>query len=70
MKFKIVILIFFAIGLVVFALQNTEIVQIQLWFWKIQTPRALLILLCFSAGVIIGFIVPSPKKKEKKEIHV
>lgn len=70
MKFKIVIIILFAIMLVLFALQNTEIVQIKLWFWEVQTPRALLILICLAVGVIIGFMVPTPKliAKQKEDI--
>ncbi len=69
MKFKIVIALLIAMVLVIFALQNTEIVQIKLWFWEIQTPKALLILLCVAVGVIVGFMVPSPKRSKIKEIN-
>lgn len=67
MKLKIAISLVCAILVVVFALQNTEIVTIKLWFWEVQTPRALLILLCIVVGVFIGFLAPSLSSKDKKK---
>jgi putative membrane protein len=68
MKFKIIIFIILLILLVVFALQNAEIVQIKLWFWSFETPGVLLILVSVSAGVIIGMIFSHlGSKKSKKE---
>jgi len=72
MKFKIIIIILLSLLLVIFALQNTEIVEIKLWFWIVKTPRALLILLCITMGVIIGMISSKcsfkmPKKEVNKE---
>lgn len=62
MKTKTIIIITLAILLVIFALQNTEVVNVQMWFWKLQIPRALLIFCCIAAGVVIGLMVPSSKK--------
>ncbi len=56
MKFKISVIILLSLLLVIFALQNTEIVDVKLWFWMVKIPRALLILLCIAMGVIIGMI--------------
>jgi len=67
MKIKIGISLLFVILIVVFAIQNTEVVTIKLWFWEVNTPRALLILLCLVIGIFIGFLVPSPQKKDKPE---
>ncbi len=68
MKFKTIIFIILLILLVVFALQNAEIVQIKLWLWSIETPGVLLILVSVSAGVIIGMISTHlGSKKSKKE---
>ncbi|MFC2120023.1 lipopolysaccharide assembly protein LapA domain-containing protein [Bacteroidota bacterium] len=64
MKLKIVVIILIVILIAIFAIQNTEIVNVKLWFWEVQTPRAILILLCITVGLFIGFIVPSPSKKE------
>ena len=70
MRIKIGIIIVFVMLIVVFALQNTEIVSVKLWFWEVQTPRALLILFCLVIGLFIGFFIPSPvgkKQQDKKE---
>jgi len=56
MRFKIIIIILLSLLLVIFALQNTEIVELKLWFWIVKTPSALLILLSIIMGVIIGMI--------------
>lgn len=64
MKAKTIIIIILTILIVVFALQNTEVVPVQLWFWKLQIPRALLIFCCLAVGVIIGLMIPSSKKAE------
>ena len=57
--------------LVIFALQNTEIVDIKLWFWVVRIPSALLILLSIIMGVIIGMISSrcNFKKSEKKIVE-
>jgi len=69
MKLKIIILLFLSLILVIFALQNTEIVDIKLWFWVVKTPSALLILLCIIMGVIIGMIASKCSFKiRKKEV--
>ena len=72
MKFKIIVIILLSLLLVIFALQNTEIVDIKLWFWMVKIPSALLILLCIAMGVIIGMIasrcsIKIPKKDNRNE---
>ncbi len=70
MKFKITIIILLSLILVIFALQNTEIVEIRLWFWSLRTPSALLILLSIIMGVIIGMISSKCSfKMPKKEVN-
>jgi len=62
MKTKIVIIIVLAVLLIIFVLQNTEIVIVNFWFWDISLPRALLLFVTFAIGLIIGLIVPSTQK--------
>jgi len=69
MKFKIIILLLLSLLSVIFALQNTGIVEIKLWFWVVKTPSALLILLSIIMGVIIGMISSKCNFKiQKKEV--
>ena len=70
MKIKIIIIISLSLLLVIFALQNTEIVEVKLWFWLVKTPSALLILLSITMGVIIGMISSKCSfKMLKKEVN-
>lgn len=64
MKAKTIIIIVLTILIVIFALQNTDPVNVKLWFWSLQIPRALLIFCCLAVGVIIGLMIPSSKKTE------
>jgi uncharacterized integral membrane protein len=63
MKSKTIIIIILAVLLIIFVLQNTEIVNVNLWFWNISIPRALLLFVTFAMGLIIGLIIPSSGKK-------
>ncbi|MDF1574797.1 MAG: LapA family protein [Bacteroidales bacterium] len=64
MKTKVVIIILLAVTLIVFVLQNTETVLINIFFWDISMPMALLLFVCFAIGVIIGLIIPSSRTKK------
>ena len=45
--------------LVLFAVQNYEVVQIRLMFWSLEMSRALLLFLVFATGVGLGWILRS-----------
>ena len=62
MKSKIVIIILLAVLLIIFVLQNTEVVTIKFWFWGMSIPRALLLFVTFAIGLIIGLMVPTTRK--------
>ena len=48
------------VGLVVlFAVQNYEVVQLRLVFWSLEISRALLLFIVFATGVGLGWIVRS-----------
>ena len=66
MKTKIVIIILLTVLLIIFVLQNTEIVLVKIWFWDLSLPRALLLFVTFAIGLIIGLIVPSSQKSSQK----
>ena len=65
MKTKVIIIIILAVLLIVFVLQNTEMVGINVFFWDVSIPRALLLFVCFALGLIIGLIIPSSGKKRE-----
>ena len=49
--FIIIILLLFGIIII----QNTEMAGFQLYFWKVEMSRAILLPIIFVAGLIIGF---------------
>ena len=65
MKTKIAIIIVLIILLIIFVLQNTDKVDVKLWFWDISLPAALLLFVCFAIGLIVGLILPASAKKGK-----
>jgi uncharacterized integral membrane protein len=67
MKSKIVIIIVLAVLLIIFVLQNTEVVTIKFWFWDMSIPRALLLFVTFAMGLIIGLMVPSTRRSKEAE---
>ena len=67
MKTKVIIIILLAVLLIIFVLQNTETVNINVFFWDLSIPRALLLFVCFAMGLIIGLIIPSSRIKKKAD---
>ena len=56
------------LGLVlIFILQNTEVVNLKFLFWQLTLSRALLLLLVFvcglAAGLLFGALARRPRKK-------
>ena len=66
MKIKLSVGTVLILLVVVFTLQNTEVVNIKLLFWGFSLSRALMIFVVFGAGVLIGaFLSNLPKIMEK-----
>lgn len=49
-----------AVLLVIFTLQNTAAVQIDLWFWSIHTSLALLVIVLLVAGALMAYLLFLP----------
>lgn len=70
---KVIFVIGIVIGIlvVVFIVQNTEIVEFNFLFWTISMSRAMIVLLVFITGIIIGAVLRDigirKKDKVKKE---
>lgn len=54
MKIKLSLGALLLIFVVVFTLQNSEVVNIDFMFWSFSLSRALMIFLVFIAGVLLG----------------
>ncbi len=56
MSWKWIIVLIVMLFLVIFTVQNYEIIKIQFLFWSFQTSRAIVIFATLLIGIIIGWI--------------
>jgi len=68
MRVKIIIITILALLLVIFAVQNTEVTVVKLWFWHVDMATAILIFVSFAIGLIIGLLIPSFVGKKRSGV--
>ncbi|MBT8349852.1 MAG: LapA family protein [Deltaproteobacteria bacterium] len=54
------------IMVLIFVVQNTQIVEVEFLFWKISIPRALILFSTLAIGFICGWMLP--RRRDKKFI--
>jgi uncharacterized integral membrane protein len=64
---KVIGLIILLVFLVIFAIQNTQSVTVELLFWKISTSAALTILVSYLIGFLTGWLVMALKPRAEKD---
>ena len=71
MRWKLIILLVLSLLLVVFAVQNYEVVSIQFLFWSFQTSRTIVLFGAFIVGVLVGLsaILVKGKQSQIKTIN-
>ncbi|MEJ2220153.1 MAG: LapA family protein [Desulfobacterales bacterium] len=53
------------IGLVIiFVLQNTQVVEVRFLFWTISMSRALILFATLAIGLIAGWLLALPKRRK------
>lgn len=57
-----IVILIIVILIIIFSIQNSEVVQLEVFFWKMNIPRVLLIIGSLTIGVIIGLLFPSRKR--------
>ncbi|UCG30422.1 MAG: DUF1049 domain-containing protein [candidate division WOR-3 bacterium] len=68
MKVKSIIIVILAIIALILIVQNTEVVPIQLLFWRLLMSRIILILLMLVIGFAIGFILAKVTGKKAPSV--
>lgn len=56
MSWKWIVVLALMLFLVIFTVQNYEVVKIQFLFWAFQTSRAIIIFVTLFLGIVIGWI--------------
>lgn len=64
MHWKLIILLVLSLLLVMFAVQNYEVVSIQFLFWSFQTSRTIILFGAFFVGVLVGVIAVLVKGRQ------
>jgi len=59
MAYKFSITVFLFLMVIIFAVQNAAMVEIQLLFWEVSFPRSLLIFMMILIGIVIGWFARS-----------
>jgi len=62
-SWKWILTILLLIFLIIFTVQNYEVVTIQFLFWSFQTSRTIVLLTTLIIGIIIGWIISFKKKR-------
>lgn len=57
MRIKIAVAAVLLVLVTIFAVQNSQIVEIKLLFWTVEISRALLIYLMLIVGMVIGWFM-------------
>ncbi len=53
--------------ILVFVIQNTQMVDFQILLWRVSMSRALLLLVSFGIGLIVGLLSKRPRSKRNKK---
>jgi len=67
MKVMFIIGVVIGILVVVFIIQNTEVVEFNYFFWTVSISRALMVLLVFITGIIVGAVLRDVKIRKKEK---
>ena len=66
MKHKLITIAVIVILILIFLLQNNQVVTLRLYFWEISMSQIILIPLTMMAGFVLGFIVAKLTGKNRK----
>jgi uncharacterized integral membrane protein len=65
MKPKVVIILILLVLSLIFVIQNTTVVEVQLFFWKISMARIIMLSFLLLVGFIIGYLVAKFSEERK-----
>ncbi|WP_372755098.1 lipopolysaccharide assembly protein LapA domain-containing protein [Mariniflexile sp.] len=68
MKFRTIVGLIFVAIIVIFSLQNAEVIDVKFLFWKLSISRVLVILGSFSIGLLVGILLSIKKKTINKTL--
>ena len=70
MKPKHIVGIIVLILIVIFLIQNTQVVTLRFYFWKLSMSQIILLPLTMLIGIAIGYILSRVTKKGPKQDQI
>jgi len=64
MKFKTIVVLAIIVLIVIIFIQNTEVVEFKIFFWKLQMSRIILMPGILLTGFIIGYITAKINRRQ------
>ena len=63
---KVIILLILLGIVILFTLQNTQVVELRLLFWTVSMSRALMIFIVLAIGIILGMLMCNISRRKHK----
>ncbi len=54
--------------LIIVCIQNVEVIQVDVLFWRFNISKLLLLIITFIIGIFTGILIPSILSKSKAEV--
>ena len=70
MKTKHIVGIVVFILIVIFLIQNTQVVTLRFYFWQLSMSQIILLPLTMLIGIAIGYIIARVTKKGQKQVQM
>ena len=72
MRVKLIIISVLFLLFAILASQNTVSTELKFFFWSVQVPLIVMIVVIFLLGLVIGMVFASmyERKKKKKEVVI
>ena len=66
-KIKLIVFAFFTLLIIIFTVQNTEVLQVKFLFWDVSMSKSLLVMGLWVIGFIMGRLIRFAKHRKKNE---
>jgi uncharacterized integral membrane protein len=64
---RLIVLMAVGLLLVIFAIQNSHEVIVNLWFWRFSISLALALIICIIIGFVLGLVYLFPLFRDKQK---
>jgi uncharacterized integral membrane protein len=68
MRFTFAVALVIIVVAAIFALQNSQVIQVGFFLWRFEGPLVIVLLMTFAAGILAGWLaaIPSSWKKSRQ----